>query len=204
MRLTSRVSEVYNKQTYANAKVDAVGSLGTDFDLLLTRGAVCALAAAGVWALVVLLAVVLEAGSQGRVRLVTGCPVAIRAWLLGIFLAAFAGVGSATAGGTGAGPDGPGRETGPPDGAELAVVLDGLPLPDRIVGTAELVVVHSGDSLWRIARALLPHDAPDAAVAGTVARLYADNRPTIGPDPDLLTPGQRLLVRDGTTLSEES
>jgi hypothetical protein len=202
--LTSRVSEGYNRQTHANVKVQAVDSLGTDFDQLLTRGALCALVAAGAWALAVVVAVGFEAYSHGRVRIATGCPVAVRVWLLAIFLAVFAGVAPANAGDTGSGPR--------PTGQAVDEALDGLPIPDRTVGTPRrrqpvrqphVIVVRPGDSLWRIVRRLLP-SSPDAVVADVVATVYTDNRQAIGPDPDLLTPGQRLLVRKRTTLSEES
>jgi hypothetical protein len=46
-----------------------VDSLGTDFDTVLTRSAVVALALAATWALALVLAVAVEARSGGRVRL---------------------------------------------------------------------------------------------------------------------------------------
>ncbi|MGY2874012.1 hypothetical protein ACVW00_001202 [Marmoricola sp. URHA0025 HA25] len=175
-------------------------SLGTGFDALLTRGAVGALVLAACWALVVVAAVALEARTEGRLRLAerTGCPPRLRLWLLGAFVALSAGVAPAEASDAG---------SGPARSAGLAAALDGLPLPDRTAGTpgraAVLVVqVEPGDSLWRIARALLPAGASDPAVTAEVADLYADNRPAIGPDPDLLMPGQRLLVRDHHTTEE--
>lgn len=165
-----------------------MNSLGTDFDALLTHGATAALALAGCWALVVVVAVAVEARSAGRVQLAerAGCPRAVRLWLLGMFVAVLAGVAPAGASDAGSGPAG----TGP----SLGAALDGLPLPDRADGASGHVVVEPGDSLWRIARGLLPADASDSAVADTAAHLYAGNRRTIGPDPDLLRPGQRLLV----------
>ena len=166
-----------------------MNSLGTDFDTLLTRGAVSALALAGCWALVVVVAVAVEARTAGRVQLAerAGCPRAVRLWLLGMFVAVLAGVAPASASDAGSGPAGA--------GPSLGAALDGLPLPDRAHGAAgHVVVVEPGDSLWRIARAALPADAPEAEVADTVAHLYGANRRTIGPDPDLLRPGQRLLV----------
>jgi nucleoid-associated protein YgaU len=52
--------------------------------------------------------------------------------------------------------------------------------------------VHPGDSLWLItANRLGPH-ASASAVAAQWPRWYAANRATIGPDPDLLIPGQVL------------
>lgn len=166
-------------------------SLGTDFDTVLTRAAVVVLAAAAAWALLVVASLAAEARSRGRVRLAErlGCPRVVRAWLLGLFLAVFGGVVPAQA-----------HDAGP--GSAIDTALDGLPLPDRAVGGVRAttapapydVVVRAGDSLWRIARDRLPRRASPADVAATVARVYAANRPTIGPDPDLLTPGEHLRL----------
>lgn len=180
-----------------------MNSLGTDFDTLLTRGALGALVLAGGWALLVVAAVALEARTGGRVRLAerTGCPPLVRLWLLGAFVALFAGVAPANASTTGS-------DTGSgTSGATVGAALDGLPLPDRVAGTnhrspGRVVVVRPGDSLWRIARRLLPGQAPDAEVATVVAALYAANHRTIGPDPDHLVPGQHLLVSEPDTPPE--
>ncbi len=77
--------------------------------------------------------------------------------------------------------------------------LSGLPLPDRPTGAATpppdraaLVRVRPGDSLWAIAEERL---GPRAAVADIVDywhRIYARNTAVIGPDPDLILPGQLL------------
>jgi hypothetical protein len=184
-----------------------VNSLGTDFDAALARAALCVLAAAGCWALLVVVAIALEARTRGRLRLArhTGCPPAVRLWLLGVFVALFAGLTPAQASDTGSGSADP-----------VAGALDGLALPDRAVDArarhqpvaTRHVVVRPGDSLWRIVRSVLPATATDAAVATGVAVVHAANRGTIGPDPDVLRPGQRLDVAplldfpDRSTLSE--
>jgi len=62
----------------------------------------------------------------------------------------------------------------------------------------DFVRVEPGDSLWSIARATLPDGAPDIAIAAATARLYAGNRRTIGDDPDLIIPGQRLRISPTT------
>lgn len=54
------------------------------------------------------------------------------------------------------------------------------------------VVVESGDSLWSIAEARLGRRPALTAVDASWRRWYAANRSTVGPDPDLLVPGQRL------------
>lgn len=68
------------------------------------------------------------------------------------------------------------------------------PTPSPRMAPADAaVVVHRGDSLWRIAaRSLGPHPS-DGQIAAAWPRWYAVNRDVIGPDPDLLLPGQRLL-----------
>ncbi|HWJ67506.1 MAG TPA: LysM peptidoglycan-binding domain-containing protein [Nocardioides sp.] len=80
-----------------------------------------------------------------------------------------------------------------------AGALDGLPLPDRAEGGAgsrdngaPVVQVRPGDSLWSIAaRTLGPH-ASAADLTSYWHRIHARNATTIGPDPDLVHPGQRL------------
>jgi hypothetical protein len=164
----------------------AVDSIGTDFDALLVRGAVVALALATGWAVLVVLAIALEARTGGRVHLAeqAGCPRRVRVWLLAAFVVAFAWVAPAHASDTGSGDA----------GSRTAAALDGLPLPGRVAGpSASVVVVRPGDSLWRIARRLHPQ-ADDRVLASVVAALHATNAAVIGPDPDLLQPGQRLLV----------
>ena len=82
-----------------------------------------------------------------------------------------------------------------------AALLNGLPLPDRAVAPrpadptpAPSVIVRPGDSLWAIAERDLPPGAPERAVVSRWHAIYAANRAVIGPDPDLLEPGQRLLL----------
>jgi nucleoid-associated protein YgaU len=73
------------------------------------------------------------------------------------------------------------------------------------------VVVRSGDTLWDVAARHLAAQRPRRSGTGppSVAdiavewpRWYALNRHIIGPDPDLLLPGQRLLVPDRSTPEE--
>jgi nucleoid-associated protein YgaU len=129
-----------------------------------------------------LLLVVTAAGHVGWAPPVPMAPPGWRAAVaacLGLAVAA----GTATA--AGAGPGGP--------------RLDGLPLPDRPLGRAAstpvtaVVTVRPGDTLWGLAAAALPATASDAAVDRTWRRWYAANQHTVGPDPDLLLPGQRLV-----------
>ena len=81
-----------------------------------------------------------------------------------------------------------------PDTATTRVRLDGLELPDLPVsGWAPVVTVRTGDSLWSLAADGLPAHAGDARIDRTWRTWYAANRPVVGPDPDLLLPGQRLV-----------
>ncbi len=59
--------------------------------------------------------------------------------------------------------------------------------------TATRVVQH-GDTLWGLAAAELGPDATDSAIAARWPQWYATNRALIGPDPDLLYPGQVLRI----------
>jgi nucleoid-associated protein YgaU len=176
-----------------------VGTLGTTFDALLVRGAVLALGVAALWLAAVVLAVAVEARTGGRLRFAerTGCPRVLRLWLLALFIAMFAGVAPAQASE---------HRSRPEHDPRSATMLEGLQLPDRAEATTSprVVVVRPGDTLWRIASDQLRHarsrsPVPTiAAVATEVARLHAANHDVIGPDPDLIRPGQRLTIPEET------
>jgi hypothetical protein len=83
--------------------------------------------------------------------------------------------------------------------------LDGLPLPERAVGAAHAsparasatrtrVTVRAGDCLWSLASDNLGADAPIAAVQARWRRIYRLNKAVIGPDPELIRPGQILQL----------
>jgi Tfp pilus assembly protein FimV len=94
--------------------------------------------------------------------------------------------------------------------------LDGLPFPDRSVTAApdgpaspstpaspatptaspDHHVVRAGESLWSIAAGTLTPDATAAQVATASASWYDANLVTIGPDPDVIHPGQQLTAPD--------
>jgi hypothetical protein len=59
-----------------------------------------------------------------------------------------------------------------------------------------IVVVHRGDTLWDIAERHLGPGAHNAQVAAEWPRWHAANRSTVGPDPNLILPGQRLRPPD--------
>ncbi|MGC4944060.1 LysM peptidoglycan-binding domain-containing protein [Kribbella sp. DT2] len=68
---------------------------------------------------------------------------------------------------------------------------DGAPVRYTDLGSGRHVVLR-GESLWSIAAAELGAGASDSAVAARWPQWYAANRAVIGPDPDLLLPGQVL------------
>ncbi|MDQ0277096.1 hypothetical protein QO003_001399 [Arthrobacter silviterrae] len=65
------------------------------------------------------------------------------------------------------------------------------PVPESGAGT---VVVQGGDSLWSIVATALGPDASDVEVADAWPRWYQANRAVIGPDPNIILPGQVLLT----------
>lgn len=81
----------------------------------------------------------------------------------------------------------PRRAAGRPGGA------GGL---DRARAHRPVVAVSPGDSLWSIASDLLPAGAPDARVDRAWRLLYRANRPIVGSDPNLIEPGDRLVIPD--------
>jgi nucleoid-associated protein YgaU len=68
-------------------------------------------------------------------------------------------------------------------------------------GTATHVVVRAGDSLWSSAADALGGTARPSGVAAEWPRWWQRNRSVIGPDPDLLSPGQRLAAPPTITRS---
>ncbi len=59
-------------------------------------------------------------------------------------------------------------------------------------------LVVPGDSLWSIAQERLGPEASPQQTASEVERIYELNRELIGEDPNLILPGQELLVAQGT------
>jgi len=89
----------------------------------------------------------------------------------------------------------PDRPAAPPrraTGSEAAVLLV-TSVPRPAAGVVEEVVVRRGDTLWAIAARHLGPGASAAEVAAEWPRWHRTNRAVIGPDPDLLRPGERLL-----------
>lgn len=87
----------------------------------------------------------------------------------------------------------PGTATPPPSTAQPSGAADAP-------AAAETATVRPGDSLWSLAAARLAGRPTDAEIAAAWPRWYEANRDVVGPDPDLLLPGQVLTVptTDGT------
>lgn len=134
-------------------------------------------------------------GAAGRAAAAIGTIVLPRAIRQVVSLTL--GVGMLTAGASAASADpAPARPETP--AASTAVAVDwplqpsSAPTPDSApVDTA--VVVRPGDSLWAIAASRLGTAATCTEIAAAVASWYAANHELIGPDPDLIHPGQRLV-----------
>jgi nucleoid-associated protein YgaU len=180
--------------------------------LVTGSGLVGALCVTWLW---VLTTVVVVDAIRGRTAPRTGVPGAARRIVL-------AACGAALASGLASGLITPahadrGPAVGPaPRPAATAALLVGLPLPDRtttatrwlgLLGRqaatrdparrqAESHVVAPGDSLWEIARRTLPTRVSDAEVEQRWQEIYRANRDVVGADPDLIRPGQRLVMPD--------
>ncbi len=104
--------------------------------------------------------------------------------------------------------DGSSSPGDPAGGIDLDTHAGGAPgpvgaSPDAPAGeSATTVTVRQGDSLWAIAAAHLPEGASDSAVADAWPQWYAANRDVIGADPDLIHPGQVLVVPASAAVAE--
>lgn len=175
------------------------------FDEALVVGAQGVLVLAVAWGGLLLGAAVVETTTRGRVRALArvGCPVAWRpALLTGLGVAM--SLGGVVVGPAQAAP----REEGPPGPAPAAGLLPvpARPVDDRLLRDAAptpVVTVAPGDSLWGLARARLGDGASPADVQALTRALHRANRAVVGPDPDLLHPGQRLRLPVPPSLRED-
>jgi hypothetical protein len=159
------------------------------FDGLLVGLAAWLLLGCAVWVAAIGVAVLVEATTRGRVRATTwvGCPRAVRRLLLGGLGVALA-VAPAPAIAVGSSPEPRGSAPGPD-----------LPVPARTVGPdasrpPHRIEVRAGDCLWNLARSQLPEGASPARVDALADATYRRNRRVIGDDPDLVRPGQQLVL----------
>ena len=163
----------------------ALAGPGDSFDVALVWGCAGAVAAATCWLWVVATVVTADA-LRGLATVRRGIPAGVRTALLVLGGAAIAGGLASPVVAAGQGPAGP-------------QVLAGLRLPERVAvgpggGAAPVaspavtaVEVAPGDTLWDIAARRLGAGASWPAI-------YALNRDVIGPDPGVITPGQRLVL----------
>jgi hypothetical protein len=128
---------------------------------------------------------------RGVTRRVHGVPAPLRRLLLLACGAALSGGLAAPALAT------PGALHQDHTGTAAAALVRGLPLPDRATGAfpggarmtgpgrhaPAVVLVRPGDTLWDL-----------AGQSHAWHRIYELNRDRIGPDPDLIRPGQRLRL----------
>lgn len=70
--------------------------------------------------------------------------------------------------------------------------LPSLGLAPALAFGSHTYVVRPGDSLWQIAAGRLPPDARPRQISAAATRWWSANRAVVGPDPDLLHPGQVL------------
>ena len=164
---------------------------GSEYDALLLALAAWVLVGCAAWTVLIGIATVVETTSAGRLPATAwvGCPRSLRRILL-------AGLGVALVG------------AGPLQSSATASTEAPLPVPARPVGELKGgtqaaddrptpragLVVRPGDSLWGIAEQRLHSSASADEVAKLVHRLHQRNRAVIGPDPDLIRPGQRLAL----------
>jgi nucleoid-associated protein YgaU len=76
--------------------------------------------------------------------------------------------------------------------------------PNEITAPVQIHTVAPGDSLWDIAEARLGHGTSDAVLHRAWQMIWATNRDVIGADPNLIRPGQQLVVPDLTAAAKES
>jgi len=198
MDLGVRVSRVRCVVVWGAVTAGAVGLLtgvspvlvagpGTGFDLALVWGCALVAAATTCWLWAVATAVTVDA-VRGRPALRRGVPAGLRRTLLELCGVAVVGGLSAPALAGGQGATGPHVLAGLRLPERVAVVTPAapaaaaVPAPDR-----DRFVVVPGDTLWDIAARRL-------GAARSWPAIYALNREVIGPDPGVITPGQRLTL----------
>lgn len=173
---------------FALAAIPALDPRASGFTGLLVAGSAAGTLVAAGWLWVVT--------TDVAVRLLRGrSPVVRRAGAVRLLVLAACGAVVIGASATPAGAD----DRRP----SVPASLSGLPLPDRATGApaprsvpapapSTSVRVRPGDSLWAIAEERLGPRATVVEVAAYWQRIHARNRSAIGPDPDLILPGQLL------------
>lgn len=90
--------------------------------------------------------------------------------------------------------DAPGGGRSAHPAAAGGTAMPALGWPSSATPSPAAVVVRPGDSLWSIAAAAAPPPATATAVALAWPRWWHRNRAVIGPDPNVIRPGQRLVA----------
>lgn len=101
--------------------------------------------------------------------------------------------------GAGARPEAPIPTATPPAFPGVAAgptTMPGRPDAPPVLAATAGVIVRPGDSLWSIAAAHLPDDATPARIDAAWRAWYRANRDVIGPNPNLVIPGQVLHAPD--------
>ncbi|MGJ9413440.1 LysM peptidoglycan-binding domain-containing protein [Aeromicrobium sp. CF4.19] len=193
-RVVAVVATLLTAWTVPRAPDSAAALGGRDLPAALAGVLELGLLALAGWTLLTLL-LASTRGAPARLgrRLV---PAAVRAAL-------FTGAVAATASAAQAG-----ESPWPVDGLRLperAVVAQSDPTPSTTptVRQDEAITVQDGDTLWGLATARLSSNAGDDAVASLVRRIHQANRARIGPDPDIIHPGQRLVVPTSTSTQDD-
>jgi LysM repeat protein len=83
--------------------------------------------------------------------------------------------------------------------AQVAAPQASAPASRATTSSSPSYVVRAGDCLWSIAADRLGSRASNGRVASTWPRWYAANRTVIGPDPNIIRPGQRLHVPESAS-----
>jgi hypothetical protein len=165
----------------------------TPLDTALADLAALTLLTCAAWTWVVTTAVVIEAlrGPDHLDAAPRGVPTGVRRVVL-------AACGVALAGGLVQPSQAAAPSAVSPPHHRSGPLLAGLPLPDRAAATsssrARTVLVRPGDSLWSIAADDLPEDSAAERITERWRAIYATNSALIGPDPDVIVPGQRLRL----------
>lgn len=187
--LTSTAAEVLATVLLHGDVVALAGGPGADLEQALVRCGSAVLLGCVTWGWLATCAVSLQA-VRGRATTLRGVPAPLRRLVL-------AACGASLVAGLSTG-------LTAPAGADPG--LAGLPLPDRAAGGPApqvaamplagraTVTVRPGDSLWTLAAADLGPEASPAEVDRHWHRIHRLNRPLLGPDPDLIHPGQQLRL----------
>lgn len=183
----------------------------TRFDTLLGAGAAWLLLGCAGWWTLLAAAAVVEVCTHGRLRATgwLGCPAPLRRLLLtALGLTLLGGPGSpAEARVLASWTFGPHETRGlalpvrpalhhAPSPALAGTGVTGRLCRDQRVEDhlVQRHLVRPGDTLWALALDRLPRRSTGPEVAALVRRTYLRNRAVIGPEPDLIRPGQRLAL----------